>query len=108
MSKHELATLLIDGGPDSDLFGTWAMLPGDATDEQAREAFRRRFGAWPERIVREGDELLVGPVPEEVGDSDLVQMALALDSITRACWELREAVTRKCRSRGTLGIEQIG
>ncbi len=44
------------------LRGKWLGITLDATDDQAREAFRQRFGCEPEKIHRGQVIMYVGPI----------------------------------------------
>ena len=45
----------------------WGISP-DATDEEGRQAFERKFGVLPAEVVRFASVLLMGPIVEDVDD----------------------------------------
>ena len=47
--------------------GAWLAFDPSLPEERARERFVRRYGQEPERVVKAGCLLLVGPVPDREG-----------------------------------------
>lgn len=54
----------MDTNSNGKLEGRWLGITLDASDAEAREAFTRRFGYAPLRVVRDATIIHVGPIAD--------------------------------------------